>query len=137
MKNIMKRAWEIAKEAVKKFGGKVRQYFAEALRMAWEEAKNVVKKIVDRIEELEALGFKRWQKGNMDRLYINASMLGLNYGRYNTGNIKWAEFQGNSISNCQARRMLSAKTYIDVKTEKVYSDSYTLERAAAELAGIA
>lgn len=137
MKNIMKRAWEIAKEAVKKFGGKVRQYFSEALRMAWKEAKNVAKKIVDRIEELEALGFKRWQKGNMDRLYINASMLGLNYGKYNTGNIKWAEFQGMSISNSEARRMLAAKTYIDIKAEKVHSDSYTLERAAAELAGIA
>ena len=137
MKSIMKRAWEIAKEAVKKFGGKVRQYFAEALRIAWAESKKAVKPIAERIEELEALGFKRWQKGNMDRLYINASMLGLHYGRYNTGNIKWADFQGQRISNCEARRMLAAKTYIDVKAEKVYSDNYTLERAASELAEIA
>lgn len=137
MKDVMNRAWEISKEAAKKFGGNAVEYIAEALRMAWKEIKSIGKKIIDRIEELEKLGFKRWQKGTMDRLYINASMLGLNYGRYNTGNIKWAEFQGNSISNCQARRMLSAKTYIDVKTERVYSDSETLRAAAAELAKIA
>jgi Streptococcus thermophilus bacteriophage Gp111 protein. len=33
--NVMKRAWEIAKEAAAKFGGNSKEYFAEALRMAW------------------------------------------------------------------------------------------------------
>lgn len=33
--NVMKKAWEIAKEAVAKFGGKASEFFAEALRMAW------------------------------------------------------------------------------------------------------
>lgn len=136
MKQIMKNAWSIAKEAAKKFGGKCMEYMAEALRMAWAASRTAKLPVAGRIHELEALGFKRWQKGNMDRLYINASMLGLNYGRYNTGNIKWAEFQGLGISNCEARRMLAAKTYIDVKTEKVYSDSYTLQQAAAALAGL-
>ncbi|ETK25823.1 hypothetical protein ERIC1_2c00110 [Paenibacillus larvae subsp. larvae DSM 25719] len=41
MKNVMKKAWEIAKEGVKKFGGKVTEYFAEALRMAWKIAKYI------------------------------------------------------------------------------------------------
>ncbi|WP_256846890.1 hypothetical protein [Paenibacillus sp. Pae108] len=40
MKNVMVRAWEIAKAAVVKFGGKVREYLASALRQAWSEAKN-------------------------------------------------------------------------------------------------
>ena len=40
-KNVMTRAWAIAKEAVKNFGGKVSQYIAEALRMAWKEVKTV------------------------------------------------------------------------------------------------
>lgn len=40
MKNVMVRAWEIAKEGVKKFGGKVKEYFAQALTMAWAEVKN-------------------------------------------------------------------------------------------------
>lgn len=39
MKNVMKRAWEIAKQGQKNFGGKVSEYFAEALKMAWIEAK--------------------------------------------------------------------------------------------------
>lgn len=38
-KQVMKRAWEIAKGGVKKFGGKVREYFAIALSIAWKEVK--------------------------------------------------------------------------------------------------
>lgn len=90
----------------------------------------------ERIKELEEKGFNRWTKGNLDRLYINAVQLGLVCTYYNTGNVKSAEFQGDSISNCQARRYKAAKTFIDVKTEKVHSDYETLEKAAAELAGM-
>ena len=36
----MKRAWEIAKEAVVKFGGKAIEYIAESLKIAWSEFKN-------------------------------------------------------------------------------------------------
>lgn len=90
----------------------------------------------ERITELTEKGFNRWTKGNMDRLYINASMLGLNCEYYKTGNIHNAWFNGTMISNCEARRMKAAKTYIDIKTSKVYSDNYTLKQAAAELAGI-
>lgn len=35
----MTKAWEIAKEAVKKFGGKAIEYIAEAMKMAWAAAK--------------------------------------------------------------------------------------------------
>lgn len=35
--NVMKRAWEIAKEGQEKFGGKVSEYFAESLKIAWGE----------------------------------------------------------------------------------------------------
>lgn len=38
-KKIMKRAWEIAKEGQKRFGGKVKEYFAAALKLAWKEAR--------------------------------------------------------------------------------------------------
>ncbi|MGC4375943.1 hypothetical protein WD019_03225 [Fictibacillus sp. Mic-4] len=46
--NVMKRAWEIARKGVERFGGKVKEYFAEALRMAWAEVKkaNYVHKMV-------------------------------------------------------------------------------------------
>lgn len=36
MTNVMTTAWEIAYEGVENFGGKVKEYFAEALKMAWE-----------------------------------------------------------------------------------------------------
>ncbi len=41
----MTRAWEIAREGVKKFGGKVKEYFAQALVMAWAEIKKGVEKM--------------------------------------------------------------------------------------------
>jgi len=46
MKNVMVRAWEIARKAVVKFGGKIKEYFAQALAMAWKENKKGVNKMV-------------------------------------------------------------------------------------------
>ena len=57
MKNVMVRAWEIAKEGQVKFGGSVRQYFAEALRMAWKEAKQPS---TTRFVLKNTRGFKSW-----------------------------------------------------------------------------
>lgn len=34
LQRVMKRAWEIAREAVSNFGGKVKEYLSEALKMA-------------------------------------------------------------------------------------------------------
>lgn len=39
-KEIMKKAWKIAKEAAKKFGGKAIEYIAEAMKMAWAAIKD-------------------------------------------------------------------------------------------------
>lgn len=85
------------------------------------------------IEKMVGRGFKRWTKGNLDRLYINASQLGLVCSRYNTGNIKHAEFNGDSISNSHARRMYSAKTFVDCKTGKVHGDDDALCRVAEKI----
>ena len=35
MTNVMTQAWEIAYKGKNKFGGKVKEYFAQALKMAW------------------------------------------------------------------------------------------------------
>ena len=88
------------------------------------------------VKELEIKGFKRWQKGSMDRLYINACNLGLTVERYNTGNIKRAYFNGESVSNSEGRRMITAKTYIDVKSGRVYSDNDILKRAVMAIIGL-
>lgn len=123
---IMKRAWQIKKEDS-------RNIWSLCLKMAWEEAKAAGSK--KSIEELEELGFKRWTKGNFDRMYVNAKELGLVCWYYNTGNIKAATFQGDEISNCEARRMKASKTFIDLTTGKVHSDNRWLLYAACEISG--
>ena len=132
----MRKAWEIVKEAMIRFGGKARQYMAEALRMAWAAVKKEGMAVIDRIEELEGKGFKRWTKGNLDRLYINASQLGLVCTYYKTGSISGAWFCGDRVSNGEGYRMKGSKTFIDIKTERVYSDNEALGQAAAALAGL-
>lgn len=42
MTNVMSKAWGIAKEGQKKFGGKVKEYFAQALKIAWGIVKNAM-----------------------------------------------------------------------------------------------
>jgi len=42
MQNVMTLAWDIARKGQKKFGGKVKEYIAEALRQAWRIVKNAM-----------------------------------------------------------------------------------------------
>ena len=133
MKKIMNKAWVIARNAAAKFGGRAVEYIAMALRMAWQEMKSG--SIENRIAELEALGFRRWQKNGMDRMYINASTLGLICVYRKSGTISDAEFRGESISNSQARKMADAKTYIDLINRRLVSQSAMLAAAAADLIG--
>jgi len=51
------------------------------------------------IAKLEAAGFNRWTKGGHDRLYIDVTKLGLEVAYYNTGNVRKATWQGESVSN--------------------------------------
>lgn len=74
------------------------------------------------IEALEKKGFNRWTKGNMDRLYINPTQIGLYLEHYNTGNVRYAELNGEPISNTRGREMKSAKCYIDIATGDCVSD---------------
>ena len=76
------------------------------------------------ITKLEAKGFKRWTKGNMDRMYINPQALGLQVEYYKTGNISDSIWNGERISHAEARRMLNAKTYIDLKDDSLHCDHY-------------
>ena len=85
------------------------------------------------ISKLEEKGFKRWTKGNMDRLYINAGSLGLVCQYYKTGNISDAFFNGERVSNSEGYRMKNAKTFIDIATGKVYSTNDTLKASAENL----
>lgn len=71
------------------------------------------------IERLVAMGCNEWKKHGYHRLYVDIESIGLKISRYNTGNISYAEFDGEKISNCEARRILNGKYYIDVETGKV------------------
>ncbi len=65
MQNVMKKAWEIAKEGQNKFGGKVKEYFAEALKIAWSIVKkgmNYVNQVKGTIKKMNAPKLKGTEK---------------------------------------------------------------------------
>ncbi len=60
MKNVMVRAWEIARKAAAQFGGKAAQFIAEALRQAWKEFK-APKQVRVKVE-VDGYNSRRWSK---------------------------------------------------------------------------
>ncbi|WP_296818375.1 LPD38 domain-containing protein [uncultured Megasphaera sp.] len=92
----------------------------------------------DEIKTLTDRGFNRWTKklsnGKvMDRLYIKPEYLGLELTRYKSGNISSAKFNGETISNSEARRIEGTKCYVDVVTKEVVCDREDLKQAAQEV----
>lgn len=77
------------------------------------------------IEKLLAVGGNRWTKADHDRIYMSAEQLGLQNGMFN----------GEKISKTMARELASAKTYYDVKAERIISTSATLAAAMADILG--
>lgn len=77
----------------------------------------------ERINQLEAKGFHRWQKGNFDRLYINPQSFGLEVEYYNTGNVRHGELNGIVLSHAEARRILGGKYFVDVNTGEVVAQT--------------
>lgn len=92
----------------------------------------------DEIKTLTDRGFNRWTKklsnGKvMDRLYIKPEYLGLELTRYKSGNISSAKFNGEAISNSEARRIEGTKCYVDVATKEVVCDRDDLKQVAQEV----
>lgn len=92
----------------------------------------------DEVKTLMDRGFNRWTKelsnGKvMDRLYIKPEYLGLELTRYKSGNISSAKFNGETISNSEARRIEGTKCYVDVVTKEVVCDREDLKQAAQEV----
>lgn len=92
----------------------------------------------EEIKTLTDRGFNRWTKklsnGKvMGRLYIKPEYLGLELTRYKSGNISSAKFNGETISNSEARRIESTKCYVDVATKEVVCDREDLKQAAQEV----
>jgi hypothetical protein len=76
------------------------------------------------LNQLQAAGGKLWENAPHRRVYFNDlhAYLGLNVTRYNTGNISYAELDGEKISNGQARKMIlglsEAKVYYCLTSNK-------------------
>lgn len=117
LSKIMRRAWELVKKAA--------MSISEGLRKAWREAKEMTKE--EKIERLIAAGAKRWQKGTMDRLYINAEIIGLSYDC----NGQNGTFAGKTISNSKVRDLKSEKHYIDCADMSLHTNTnYSFVREA-------
>ena len=125
-RDIMIRAHEIART----LDGDYTARLALALRQAWLEAR------------LIQAGGRRWTKAGHNRIYLNnlAELYGLRYGTYNTGNISWAELDGERISNNSARRILftlnSAKVWYDCNTGRFESKGLDEKTAARILSAL-
>lgn len=64
------------------------------------------------------------------KLIIYREYLGLELTRYKSGNISSAKFNGETISNSEARRLEGTKCYVDVATKEVVCDREDLKQAA-------
>ncbi len=78
------------------------------------------------IRALEEIGGREWRKADYHRVYFNADTMaemgGLKLWFYNTGNISGAELNGETISNSEAKRIMSGlmgfKVWYDLKERK-------------------
>lgn len=73
------------------------------------------------IKKLEAKGFKRWTKGEHDRLYANVEDFGLELHHYNSGNISGATLNGEKISNSYGAEIKrNTSIYLNVNGGELY-----------------
>ena len=75
--------------------------------------KNTTALTDSQIAAYEAKGAKRWIKRDVDRLYIDMKLLGLEAKTSSASSAKWC---GEGISNADGRRFAASKVYVDVKT---------------------
>lgn len=123
MKEVMCNAWEIARNAAKKFGGKAIEYIGGALKMAWEAAKGLTEK---QISSLVSKGYNRWttDDGEHDRLYLNI---------YKHNNMfHYGKWDGEEIFPAEQRAIKAIKVWIDVQTGEVEADYTRVNRYAVQ-----
>lgn len=94
---------------------------AESGILRKSKEKQQMKMTDEKINELIDRGASRWTKGGYDRLYINPEIVGLECDYYKSGNISYAKFNGEKISNSMASKIKASKTYVDINTGKLHS----------------
>jgi hypothetical protein len=112
-------------EAFKQAGRWVIDTASLAHRIALGKRRQAPKPVVYSIETMTAIGGSRWTKAGHDRVYINgwAAFAGLETSHYGTGNIASASYQGETISNSQAAKLLGCidKVWFDAADGKLYA----------------
>ncbi|HCL5348384.1 TPA: hypothetical protein N2G46_001899 [Salmonella enterica] len=116
-------AWNMSRDAAAKFGGSVKSYFAESLKLAYGRTRLVT------LEACLKVGGKFWEKNGMRRVYFNgdivAAAVGFEYDTYKTGNVKWACLGDASLANGRAnavRTMIhSGKFWFDTADNKIHA----------------
>ncbi|EKZ3213511.1 hypothetical protein REO66_003110 [Salmonella enterica] len=116
-------AWNMSRDAAAKFGGSVKSYFAESLKLAYSRTRLVT------LEACLKIGGKLWEKNGMCRVYFNgdivAAAVGFEYDTYKTGNIKWACLGDDSLANGRAnavRTMIyTGKFWFDTADNKIHA----------------
>ncbi len=116
-------AWNMSRDAAAKFGGSVKSYFAESLKLAYGRTRLVT------LESCLKIGGKLWEKNGMRRVYFNgdivAAAVGFEYDTYKTGNIKWACLGDASLANGSAnavRTMIyTGKFWFDTADNKIHA----------------
>lgn len=123
--------------AIKQAGRWVIDAASLAARIAIGAMKRTAKKAVAyTVETMTAIGGSRWTKAGHDRVYINDwdQYLPLEINRYNTGNISWAAWEGDTIANRQAGLLLGSldKVWFDAADGKLHARyGYTESRVAS------
>lgn len=138
----LKKAHEIAKQIAENTKDPEKKAHAERHAKTLEEAikpkaENPTQSKAEQVARLVKMGGKRWQKGSMDRIYMDApKFYGLDVGYYNTGNVSYAELDGKKISNAMAREIInqlaSAKVWFDVSSGQFESKGLD-ERSEAKI----
>lgn len=119
---IFAKAWATSRSAAVQFGGSVKSYFAESLKMVYRSIK------VISVEALVKIGGKHWVKNDMNRVYFNADviaeMIDFSYNTYKTGNISSACLGDKSIANGRAAKIRTAinccKFWFDMTEQKFH-----------------
>lgn len=110
LSKIMKSAWKSFRKGATNF--------ATCLKVAWKNAKEDIMTKEDKIEKFIEAGAKRWEKNDMDRLYVNPKVLGYDWDCYKSGNIRYAsDPNGDRISNSQMYRVLEGKIWLDINDD--------------------
>ena len=122
--------WSTMADCKEGFGddeGAARAFFEEKKNgeQAAEETKAEEKKEAGmaklsekQIEALEKKGFRRWTKGDYDRLYINVIKLPGVYGSSSE-----LEIDGDKLSRTKSWKVSNAKIWIDVATAEIHADA--------------